>query len=61
MRDSDSDRFIRIHRSIIVARDRIVAVWVRSSGGYSVELTSGVLSRASRTYGEVIRNIVRGQ
>jgi two-component system LytT family response regulator len=55
----DPDRFARIHRSVIVAIDRISAVRSHSSGGYVVELKGGVRLRCSRQYADRVRALVR--
>jgi two-component system LytT family response regulator len=48
--DLDEDRFIRIHRSIIVNRDRVGRLELQSGGEYEVALDSGVRLRLSRRY-----------
>ena len=54
----DPARFVRIHRSAIVAVDRIVAI--RSRGdGYVVELRGGVRLRSSRQYAQRVRELLR--
>lgn len=55
----DPSRFIRIHRSLIVAVDRIRSVRSHPSGGYVVELSTGVRLRGSRHYADRVRALVR--
>jgi two-component system LytT family response regulator len=55
----DPSRFIRIHRSLIVAVDRIRSVRSHTSGGYIVELSTGVRLRGSRQYADRVRALVR--
>lgn len=50
VRDLDEDRFMRIHRSIIVNLDRIHALEVQSGGEYEVVLKSDVRLRLSRRF-----------
>lgn len=49
-RDLGEQRFIRIHRSIIVNFDRIQRLELQSSGEYQVVLDTGVRLRLSRRY-----------
>jgi two-component system LytT family response regulator len=49
-RDLGDERFIRIHRSIIVNVDRIRALEIQSAGEYEVVLKSKVRLRLSRRY-----------
>jgi two-component system LytT family response regulator len=54
----DPAQFVRIHRSAMVAVDRIVAI--RSSDpGYVVELRGGVRLRCSRQYARQVRALLR--
>ena len=46
----DRDRFVRIHRSAIVAVNRIRSIRNTESGGHIVELTDGLQLRSSRQY-----------
>ncbi len=55
----DPVRFLRIHRSIIVAVDRIRAVRSGEPGVYLVEMPGGVELRGSRQYAERIRALLR--
>ena len=48
--DLDPDRFVRIHRSAIVAVNRIRAIRNTETGGHLIELTDGVQLRSSRQY-----------
>ena len=55
----DPARFVRIHRSVMVAVDRITAVSSRDSGGQVVELRTGVRLRSSRQHAERVRALLR--
>ncbi|HVT37600.1 MAG TPA: LytTR family DNA-binding domain-containing protein [Gemmatimonadaceae bacterium] len=55
----DPARFIRIHRSAIVAADRIATIRAQVSGGYIVQLRTGVRLRSSRHYAARIRSLLR--
>ena len=55
----DADRFVRIHRSAIVAIDRISTVKSHESGGHVVELKGGVQLRSSRQYADRVRALLR--
>ena len=55
----DASRFVRIHRSVIVAIDRIATIRSLDPGGYVVTLTTGARLRGSRQYGERLRSLVR--
>jgi two-component system, LytTR family, response regulator len=55
----DPERFVRIHRSAIVAIDRILTVKTHDSGGHVVELKGGVQLRSSRQYGDRVRALLR--
>jgi two-component system LytT family response regulator len=46
----DADRFVRIHRSAIVAVNRIRSIRNTEAGGHIVELTDGLQLRSSRQY-----------
>jgi len=49
-RDLRDERFIRIHRSIIVNLERIRILELRNTGEYEVVLNSGARLRLSRRY-----------
>ena len=55
----DPDRFVRIHRSAIVAVDRILTVRTHDSGGHVIELKGGVQLRSSRQYADRVRELLR--
>lgn len=55
----DPARFVRVHRSAMVAIDRIVSVSSHDSGGYVVERRGGVKVKASRQYAERLRALLR--
>src|ERR1700722_10143384 len=50
VRDLDEDKFMRIHRSIIVNLDRVHALELRHTGDYEVVLKSEVRLRLSRRF-----------
>ena len=56
----DPAKFVRIHRSIIVAIDRILTVRSHESGGHVIELQGGVQLRSSRQYADRVRALLRG-
>jgi len=55
----DPARFVRIHRSVIVAIDRILTVRSHESGGHVVELKGSVQLRSSRQYADRVRVLLR--
>ena len=55
----DPERFVRIHRSVIVAVDRILTVRSHDSGGHVIELKGGVQLRSSRQYADRVRALLR--
>ena len=55
----DPARFVRIHRSAIVAVDRIVSIRSHESGSHVVELRGGVRLRSSRQYADRVRTLLR--
>ena len=55
----DPDRFVRIHRSAIVAVDRILTVRTQESGGHVIEIKGGVQLRSSRQYTDRVRALLR--
>jgi two-component system LytT family response regulator len=55
----DPDRFARIHRSAIVAVDRILTVRVHESGGHVIELNGGIQLRSSRQYADRVRALLQ--
>lgn len=54
----DPRRFVRIHRSTIVAVDRVKAIRRHDSGVHVVELHSGARLRSSRQYSERVRELL---
>jgi two-component system LytT family response regulator len=48
--DLDENKFVRIHRSIIVNRDKVGGLELQSGGEYQVALDSGARLRLSRRY-----------
>jgi two-component system LytT family response regulator len=55
----DPARFVRIHRSAIVAIDRILTVRSHESGGHVIEIKGGVQLRSSRQYADRVRALLR--
>jgi two-component system LytT family response regulator len=55
----DPQQFVRIHRSTIVAVDRIKTIRSGLSGAYVIELEGGVRLRCSRQYADKVRALVR--
>jgi two-component system LytT family response regulator len=54
----DPARFVRIHRSLIVAAERIRTVQSASHSEYLVTLVSGVQFRSGRTYRETMKKLI---
>jgi two-component system LytT family response regulator len=55
----DPAKFVRIHRCIMVAIDRIVAIQTHDAGGYMIALADGTRLRTSRAYAPRIRALLR--
>jgi two-component system LytT family response regulator len=55
----DPEEFVRIHRSAIVAIDRIQSIEVREAGEYLVTLRGGAKLVSSRGYSERVRALLR--
>jgi len=55
----DHTQFVRIHRSAIVAVDRIVSIRSHEAGSHVVDLKGGVRLRSSRQYAERVRALLR--
>ena len=55
----DPARFVRIHRSAIVAVDRIVSIRSHESGSHVLDLKGGVRLRSSRQYADRVRALLR--
>jgi two-component system LytT family response regulator len=58
--DLGDEKFIRIHRSIVVNLDRIRGLEVQTSGGYEVVLKSKVRLRLSRRYRKRLQDRMGG-
>ena len=56
----DPDRFLRIHRSIIVRKDRIKELEPLFQGDYSIILLDGTRLTSSRGYRDRIQNFLQG-
>lgn len=55
----DPGRFVRIHRSCIVALDRIRSIEAREHGEYELTMAAGSSLRSSRTYSPRVRGLLR--
>jgi two-component system LytT family response regulator len=55
----DPARFVRIHRSAMVAIDRIVSIRSHDSGGHVVKLLDGMELRSSRQYAARVSDLIR--
>jgi two-component system LytT family response regulator len=55
----DPNRFARIHRSTIVAIDRVQSVRRHDSGVHIVQLRTGAKLRSSRQYADRVRGLLR--
>ena len=55
----DPDAFMRIHRSTIVAVDRIASVQAREYGEYKIKLKDGTTLVSGRAYGDRVRKLIR--
>jgi len=55
----DPHEFVRIHRSAIVAVDRIQSIEAREHGEYLVMMQSGARLTSSRAYSERVRSLLR--
>ena len=55
----EPSRFVRIHRCVMVAIDRIAAIHAQDVGGYLVELRDGTQLRSSRAYASRVRSLLR--
>jgi two-component system LytT family response regulator len=54
----DPSRFVRVHRSAMVARNRVASVRAHASGGYDIELRDGRRVRSSRGYLAGVRTLL---
>ena len=54
----DPVRFVRIHRSHIVNRDRVASIRRRPAGGYTIVTDAGDLLPVGRNYRTVVRTLV---
>ena len=57
----DPERFIRLHRSVIVRRDRIVKLRHDGLGAWYAELVDGASVRIGRTYQAAAKAILAGR
>jgi len=55
----DPTSFVRIHRSAIVAVDRIRSISRNDAGGQTIELRDGVKLRTSRQYLSRVKSLLR--
>lgn len=56
--DLDPKQFIRIHRSMVVAADRVVRVKSLPSGGHLIELRDGTKVKGSRQYAGRVKRMM---
>ncbi len=54
----DRERFVRIHRSAIVAIDQITSVRSNYSGGHTLVLRDGIEIRSSRQYASAVNALL---
>ena len=54
----DAERFVRIHRSHIVNRDRVASIRRRPAGGYTIVTDAGDLLPVGRNYRAVVKTMV---
>ena len=54
----DPAQFVRVHRSTVVALDALQALERDASGGFTARLVDGAVVRVSRTYADVIRQMM---
>jgi two-component system LytT family response regulator len=55
----DPAEFVRIHRSVLVAVERIQSIEAREHGEYLVTMQSGTKFVSSRGYSERVRALLR--
>jgi two-component system LytT family response regulator len=55
----DPTHFIRIHRSAIVAVDRIQSIEARDGGEYTITMPGGAHLISSRSYSDRVRDLLR--
>lgn len=54
-----ADRFVRVHRSAMVAIDRIATIEARENGDYSITMASGARIETGRAFSENVRRLLR--
>jgi two-component system LytT family response regulator len=63
MKDAEDElnalRFVRVHRSALVAVDRIVSITSHDSVGHVIELRNGIKLRSSRLYADRVKELLR--
>jgi two-component system LytT family response regulator len=57
----DPRQFVRVHRSVLVATDRIATIRTRDSGGYVMTLSTGAVLNSSRRYAADVRALLEGR
>ncbi|HET9424279.1 MAG TPA: LytTR family DNA-binding domain-containing protein, partial [Gemmatimonadaceae bacterium] len=55
----DPSQFVRVHRSAIVAIDRIRSIEAREHGEYVITMSSGAKLESSRGYSDRVRSLLR--
>lgn len=56
----DPSRFVRIHRSVIVRRDRVARLFHERSSGWQIELANGPRLPVGRTYAASVKALLMG-
>lgn len=59
LQDERTAHFVRIHRSVVINADHIVAYSSRKNGDYDIELHGGHSVRASRTYSDNFKSVFK--
>jgi two-component system LytT family response regulator len=54
---ADGDRFLQVHRSIVVRVDGVAALEAHGNGCYGILMQSGFTCRSSRTHGASVRRL----
>ena len=57
---ADTNRFLRVHRSIAVRVDGVVSLEAQGNGCYEILMQSGFRCHSSRTYGASVRRLKTG-
>lgn len=57
----DPNRFLRVHRSALVALDRIASLRIGVDGGWTASLSSGQFVRIGRSFRPLVRKVLSGR